>query len=210
MSRLPISEGILFRACATTGFYPKTLRSSTRITSVAQTRQAIMFALRTRTKMSFPQIAKFVGRADHTTAIHAMTAVPERMATNPEYRAFVESLLITDPIKPFSAEAMLVEHGISPAIPERDCGKVWSIPAAPVVIEARHRPDVIRRPAPPITCRKRPRKGKRPTYQLIDCAEHRFLVDEYGRDPFENRATYDMIAGSRGLALSILTARAVA
>lgn len=212
MSNLAIAEGILFRACAATGFYPEVLRSKSRITAVVQTRQAIMYVLRKRTKFSFPQIAKFVGRTDHTTAIHAMESVVERAKRNPEYEAFVESLMTADPVKPFSAPAMLIEHKITPAIPVASSGREWTAPEPPVVtVEAHHRPEVVKRPPVPRSCRKRPRHAKKATYQLIDCeVGPKFMVDEKGRDPFENRLEASIIAGSRGLALSILTARAQA
>ncbi len=54
---------------------PKTLDSPLRKKDISQARHIAMFLCREKLKLSYPQIAKFFNRKDHTTVIHAVEKV---------------------------------------------------------------------------------------------------------------------------------------
>lgn len=107
---LAIAEGILKVAYEQTGYSPKTLRSRTRIAPIAQTRQAIMYALRQRTVWSLPQISRFMGLTDHSTSLHACKVIPERLITDEGVARLVDALLNAPEVQPFSIGAIRTDR----------------------------------------------------------------------------------------------------
>ena len=213
MSNLAIAEGILFRACAITGIYPEDLRSRKRATMIARTRQAVMYAIRTRVgqDISLPIIAKLVGLNDHTTVVHAMKVMPGRMESDPVLKQFVEKLMAAEPIPPTTLKEALIKAGIARAKisdgPAR-ARQVWSGDAKITWGTLVERPYV---PKPAKVVAAPPPPPKEPRFKPHDIAEGvRVFLDNDGREYAEVMGEFDMIAGSRGLALSILTARAAA
>jgi chromosomal replication initiator protein len=59
---------------------------------VARPRQVAMFLSRELTDHSLPSLGKFFGRRDHSTVIHALRAVEQRMADDPYTEIEVEVL----------------------------------------------------------------------------------------------------------------------
>lgn len=47
-------------------------------------RQVAMYLMRTTTKMSLPQIARYIGDRDHTTALHAVRKIAAQILAEPE------------------------------------------------------------------------------------------------------------------------------
>jgi chromosomal replication initiator protein len=63
---------------------PEELSSAKRDKLIIEPRQIAMYLLRTELHLSFPQIAKQVGRSDHSTAIHSVSKI-EKAITNNHY-----------------------------------------------------------------------------------------------------------------------------
>lgn len=61
------------------------LRSPNRCKSMARIRHEVMWLLREATEISFPEIARFLGRSDHTTAISGVRKIQASVALDPEY-----------------------------------------------------------------------------------------------------------------------------
>lgn len=78
--------------CSSYGITPFILKSAVRWRKVARPRQVAMYLVRELTGHSLPNIGRHFGNRDHTTVIHAIKAVEERMASDPSYRADVEAL----------------------------------------------------------------------------------------------------------------------
>lgn len=55
-------------------------------------RQEFCYFAREFTNVSTPRIGAFLGGRDHTTVIHAVSAVKTRMMRNPDYRREIEDL----------------------------------------------------------------------------------------------------------------------
>jgi len=62
------------------------------VRSIAWPRQVAMMLAREMTTLSYPQIARRFGNRDHTTVIHGIRAVRQRMAKNPHYAEQVEEI----------------------------------------------------------------------------------------------------------------------
>lgn len=194
-SPLAIAEGVIFCACATHGITVKDLRAKSRKHQLVLIRQAVAYAIRTRvgTGISYPKIGALLGLSDHTTIIHAMKVAAGRMDASEHYRAFVESLL--------AAPAMVPSE-------------------APVALEAlRHkktekRDNAAGKALAQLSRSMRRAKPLQPTIPAMtnhsDELGNAMLLTEDGRCKPQVLDDWNMIAGSRGLALSILTARAQA
>ena len=59
---------------------------------IAEPRQMAMYLLRSEIKMSFPKIARELGRKDHTTAIHSVEKIEREMKINARIREQVADL----------------------------------------------------------------------------------------------------------------------
>jgi chromosomal replication initiator protein len=60
--------------------------SNRRSREVAQPRQVAMFLARELTTKSLPEIGRYFGDRDHTTVMHSLNVVAERMAINDDVR----------------------------------------------------------------------------------------------------------------------------
>lgn len=69
------------------------LRSRTTTVKVTHARQEICWASRQRTGLSLAQIGRVLGGRDHTTVRHAIRAVDDRMARDPDYLQHVQNLM---------------------------------------------------------------------------------------------------------------------
>ncbi len=68
------------------------LISPKRHKQIAEPRQVAMYLMRTELELSFPQIARQVGRSDHTTAIHSVKKVERSLLNNHYLRRSVYEL----------------------------------------------------------------------------------------------------------------------
>lgn len=59
---------------------------------IVEPRQIAMYLLRSELKLSFPQIARCVGRKDHTTAIHSVDKIQSAIDENDEMRGTIREL----------------------------------------------------------------------------------------------------------------------
>jgi chromosomal replication initiator protein len=85
-------ESIQKAICEFFHLRPADLRSKKRSRSVAVPRQVAMYLCRRHTQASFPVIGDRFGGRDHSTVIHAMHVVDERMKQDPTFRATIERL----------------------------------------------------------------------------------------------------------------------
>lgn len=74
------------------GIRPEHMTSVCRWREVAWPRQVAMYLARVITAKPLPHIGRQFGGRDHTTVIHAIKCVEERMASDALYRADVEAL----------------------------------------------------------------------------------------------------------------------
>ena len=65
---------------------PEDICSPARDRHIAEPRQLAMYLLRSELKMSFPRIARELGRKDHTTAIHSVDKIEREMKLNTKIR----------------------------------------------------------------------------------------------------------------------------
>lgn len=71
---------------------PEEIFSSRREKTISQPRQIAMYLLRNELHLSFPAIAKAVGRKDHTTAIHSVSKIEDDIMKNTSMRHAVQEL----------------------------------------------------------------------------------------------------------------------
>jgi chromosomal replication initiator protein len=69
---------------------------------IAEARQAAAWVLRRASPLSLEQIGRLLGGRDHTTIIHAVAQIEQRVAADPAYAAQLHSLL---PQRPLTAPA---------------------------------------------------------------------------------------------------------
>jgi chromosomal replication initiator protein len=55
-------------------------------------RQIAMYIIRSELHLSFPKIARELGRKDHTTAIHSVEKIEKEQAYDPDVRAAINSI----------------------------------------------------------------------------------------------------------------------
>lgn len=80
---------------AVTDFYQirlSDLQSQLRQRSIAQPRHICMYLARKCTRLSLEEIGGFFGGRDHTTVMHAVKTVEQRMAVDPEFVALLKEL----------------------------------------------------------------------------------------------------------------------
>jgi chromosomal replication initiator protein len=61
--------------------------------SIVLPRQIAMYLSRVLTKHSFPEIGTFFGNKDHTTVLFACRKIEAQISRDPEFRAFIQSLM---------------------------------------------------------------------------------------------------------------------
>src|SRR5215470_16862212 len=85
-------ESIQKAVCDFFRIRPNDLRSKRRTRTVALPRQVAMYLCRRYTDASFPTIGERFGGRDHSTAIHAVQVVEQRIKDDPTFRAALERL----------------------------------------------------------------------------------------------------------------------
>lgn len=75
------------------GMKPAELKAKTNRHAVAHPRQVAAHLLKKLTPMSFPQIGRMLGYQHHTTIMHSVAVVEERMAREPDLHRSVQGLL---------------------------------------------------------------------------------------------------------------------
>ena len=68
------------------------LQSKRRHRSITMPRQVCMYLARKHTRYSLEEIGGYFGGRDHTTVMHAIATVQDRMDMEPEFRAQVEQI----------------------------------------------------------------------------------------------------------------------
>ncbi len=71
------------------------LKSKRRTRTVVFPRQLAMYLCRTLTESSFPEIGRQFGGKDHSTVIHAVKQINERIRQDPQLKATVDTLIKT-------------------------------------------------------------------------------------------------------------------
>jgi chromosomal replication initiator protein len=71
---------------------PHEIMSARREKTVSQPRQISMYLLRNELHLSFPAVAKAVGRKDHTTAIHSVSKIEQSIAEDASMRQTVQQV----------------------------------------------------------------------------------------------------------------------
>lgn len=94
---LATANGIAREVFRLTGYKLETIRKPGRPQKIVRVRHAIAKALRERTDWSYPMIARYLGRTDHSTAIHACTMADERVEQDPKFARLLTALRNCDP-----------------------------------------------------------------------------------------------------------------
>lgn len=92
----PSSELIRMRdtVAAAFGVTPAQVVGRSRVRAVVHARQAVFYVVRTvRPRLSYPCIAVLVGGRDHSTVIHGVRSVADRMARDPALAERIEGLV---------------------------------------------------------------------------------------------------------------------
>lgn len=186
--KLTVPEAIMREAMRATGLSRDKIISRDRNKMLVRTRQAMMYALRERTGLSSPQIARALGLTDHTTVLHGIAKTKDRIATDQVMQAFIVRLLS--------------------ASREIDDGGSFGLAVEPKA-KAEARPAPKQRPEPTIIV-PAPRLPK-PVLERVAYEAGRFMqLDERGECDVQRFTRGNMIAGSQRLASAIIAARASA
>lgn len=86
---------IVAHVAAATGFALETLYGPVRSPPVSRVRQAAMLLAREITGRSFPDLARRMGRADHSTILHGVAQAQRRAAAEPDFAAWLEAMRAT-------------------------------------------------------------------------------------------------------------------
>lgn len=178
----PIADGIMVEAMRITRLTRSQITTKSRIKALAQTRQAIIYALHKKTTWSWLKLARYVGLTDHTTAIHAARKIEALIVKDPEMEAFVDSLLNAPEIDPYSPEY----------VPEAEKPKPPPPPKPAFVM-----PHLLAIPKP------------KPVFERVHYEGGRYmLLDERGDCEVARKSTKNMEQGSKALVKAIMEARA--
>lgn len=79
------AQQILARVAIVFGVEPQQIPAGSRAPRLVQARQAAAFALRYQCDASYPDIARELGYADHSTAVWAVNAAARRATYQQEY-----------------------------------------------------------------------------------------------------------------------------
>lgn len=74
------------------------LAGPSRAQHIVAARQAVMLALRKRTRLSLAEIGRLLGGRDHTTVLYGISAAERRCRTDAGYRQAVAALLDEDDV----------------------------------------------------------------------------------------------------------------
>ena len=86
-------DSMVMAACEAYCITKAEFKGSGRVSEFVRPRQAVCYVLRTRrTDMSFPQIARVVGKKDHSTVIHAVQQARKLRLTDMRFAALCDHL----------------------------------------------------------------------------------------------------------------------
>ena len=85
-------ENIQRLVCDYFGIDPNKVREKTRKQEVVEARQIAMYLSKTMTKSSLKTIGLHFGGRDHSTVIHAITSVEDRLETNPKFQQIIKDI----------------------------------------------------------------------------------------------------------------------
>jgi chromosomal replication initiator protein len=85
-------ESIQNYVCEYFGIEPNKVREKTRKQEIVEARQIAMFLSKKFTKSSLKTIGLHFGGRDHSTVIHAISTVEERLSTSPKYSRILSEL----------------------------------------------------------------------------------------------------------------------
>lgn len=91
-AKAPSLERIVQIVCEEMGVPPSELKSESRRSEIAQARQIAVLIAREETGEPWAKIAAALGRADHTTVLHAYKQAQQRLHKDPKLRERVQSL----------------------------------------------------------------------------------------------------------------------
>lgn len=100
------------------------LAGPSRAQHLVAARQAVMLALRRRTRLSLCEIGRLLGNRDHSTVASGIAAAGRRCAADPAYRRAVAALCDAD-----------AETPAAPA-PRADAGLRWALMSAGGIVTA--------------------------------------------------------------------------
>lgn len=72
---------------------PSQIKSNQRSSTIAQTRQILMFLFRQKLNLTLEKIASLLKRKDHTTVIHGINKILHLTTTNPSYKEEIDRLI---------------------------------------------------------------------------------------------------------------------
>jgi chromosomal replication initiation ATPase DnaA len=86
-------DDIIETACVVFDLPRAAILGPSRAKHISEARQAVIYALARRTRLSQVEIARVLGRSDHTTVQHALKVVERRCTHDADYRAMVNAVL---------------------------------------------------------------------------------------------------------------------
>lgn len=84
------SQEIILAACRVFNVRPEDILGPSRLREFVIARQACHYVARRHTSKSLPAIGRDIGRRDHTSVSHSISAVERRMDESEDYRKQVE------------------------------------------------------------------------------------------------------------------------
>jgi chromosomal replication initiator protein len=89
---LPSSDVIIREVCKFYGIEENALRGQSRVKDTAVARQVAMYLIRAQTNLSLNDVGREFGNRDHTTVLHAIKRVEERMKDDADLREIVKDI----------------------------------------------------------------------------------------------------------------------
>ncbi|MBO5681558.1 MAG: chromosomal replication initiator protein DnaA, partial [Lentisphaeria bacterium] len=89
---LPSSDVIIREVCKFYGIEDHALRGQSRVKDTATARQIAMYLIRSQTTLSLNDIGREFGNRDHTTVLHAINRVEERMKNDADLTEIIKDI----------------------------------------------------------------------------------------------------------------------
>ncbi len=89
---LPSSDVIIREVCKFYGIDDNALRGQSRVKDTATARQIAMYLIRSQTTLSLNDIGREFGNRDHTTVLHAINRVEERMKNDADLSEIIKDI----------------------------------------------------------------------------------------------------------------------
>ena len=89
---LPSSDVIIREVCKFYGIEDNALRGQSRVKDTATARQIAMYLIRSQTTLSLNDIGREFGNRDHTTVLHAINRVEERMKNDADLTEIIKDI----------------------------------------------------------------------------------------------------------------------